>query len=370
VTTRDYPTHPSELTSEWLTAQLRAAGAVKTAAVTGFSTVPVGEGIGMLGILVRVVPIYDRVEPGAPGSLIAKFATPVEGNRAVAMAFHIYEREILFYRLIAPTVSARAPRCFGCEIDPATGDSFLLLEDLSAYRTGDQVEGCSAAEAMGIIDAFVPLHVSFWGRTDDPVLGWVPHIDGETQIAGISAGCAAGWDPCVERFGHVMADEIKAARDRFVAAVPELHRMMGRRAQTLIHGDVRLDNMMFGTSPGQHTVVLLDWALTISTGLQDLAYLLSQNVTTQERRAHETELVEYYHRKLQELGIGGYSIEQCWADYRVAVLYLFCYAVVIGGTLDPSNERGTQFMAQLIDRASNTVIDHGLLSLLPTQVVP
>jgi len=367
VPTRHYPTHPAELTSEWLTAQLRAAGELKTATVTDFSTVPVGEGIGMLGILVRVVPTYDRSEPGAPRSLIAKFATPVEGNRAVAMAFHLYEREVLFYRSIAPTVKARAPRCFGCEIDPSSGDSFLLLEDLGAYRTGDQVVGCSAAEAIGIIDAFVPLHASFWGRTDDALLGGVPHIDGETQIAGISAGCAAGWDPCVDRFGHVMAAEIKAARDRFVASVPELHRMMGRRVQTLIHGDVRLDNVMLGTSPDQHPVVLLDWSLTISTGLHDLAYLLSQNVTINERRAHEAELVEYYYRRLTELGVTGYSLEQCWADYRVAVLYLFCYAVVIGGTLDPSNERGSQFMAQLIDRASNAVIDHDLLSLLPSQ---
>ena len=58
MTTTDYPTHP-ELTTEWLTATLEAAGVLHGAQVTGFSTSPVGEGIGMLGILVRVAITYD-----------------------------------------------------------------------------------------------------------------------------------------------------------------------------------------------------------------------------------------------------------------------------------------------------------------------
>ena len=105
---RHYPTHPSELTAEWLTERLRENG-VRTARVTGFSTTPVGEGIGMLGMLVRVLLEYDQHETGAPKSLVAKFATPIEGNRAVAMAYHLYEREVGFYKEIAPTIDASAP---------------------------------------------------------------------------------------------------------------------------------------------------------------------------------------------------------------------------------------------------------------------
>ena len=54
ITNRDYPTNPAQLTAEWLTARLRAARLLDAAVVTGFSTVPVGEGIGMLGVIVRV----------------------------------------------------------------------------------------------------------------------------------------------------------------------------------------------------------------------------------------------------------------------------------------------------------------------------
>jgi hypothetical protein len=44
---------------------------------------------------------------------------------------------------------------------------------------------------------------------------------------------------------------------------------------------------------------------------------------------------------------------------------MFCFAVVIAGTLDPANERGTAFMENLVERASATVMDHDVLSLLP-----
>jgi len=360
MTARHYPTQPSELTPEWLTEQLRKAGAITDASVTGFRTSPVGEGIGMLGVLVRAELDYDRDEPGAPTSLVAKFATPVAGNRAVAMAYRMYEREVGFYREIAPLIDAAAPTCYAAEIDPESGDCVLLLEDLSHMRTGDQVAGCEVDTAKHIIDAVVPLHARYWGHPEDLPVKSVPRIDGETQIAGITAGCAAGWDPCMAAFGHVVADEIKAARDRFLPAVPEIHHMIGRRVQTIIHGDVRLDNLMFDSSK----VVLPDWALSISTGLQDVAYLLSQNVTLASRRAHETELIEHYRSRLAEHGID-YPADKTWEDYKVGVLYMFCYAVVIAGTLDPANERGAAFMEQLVARASATMMDHDILSLLP-----
>src|SRR4051812_41992098 len=97
MSTRSYPTSPAEVTPEWMTGALRAAGAIGDSIVTGVATTPVGEGIGMLGVLCRVEMEFDRADHGAPTSVVAKFATPVESNRAVAMAYHMYEREAGFY---------------------------------------------------------------------------------------------------------------------------------------------------------------------------------------------------------------------------------------------------------------------------------
>ncbi len=363
---REYPTQPDELTAEWLTKALRSGGAIHDATVTGFTTEPVGVGVGMLGVIARAELTYDRQEPGAPASVITKFATPILANRAVAMAYRMYEREVNFYRRIAPTVGVSAPTAWAGEVDPESGDCVLVMEDLRGYRTGDQVVGCNAEEAKTIIDAVVPLHVAFFRNVNDnPLLEGVPRMDGELQSAGITAGCAAGWDPCMEMFGTFVDPAIKAARDKFIAAVPELHLMLGREAQSAVHGDLRLDNLMFGTLPEQKPVVLLDWSMSISTPLQDVAYLLSQNLTTDERRAHEDELLEYYHAKLVALGVTDYSLDEVRQAYKVGVLYLFSYAVVIAGTLDPSNERGQAFMSQLVSRSSATLMDHDLLAMLP-----
>ena len=366
MTAIDFPTHPTELTTQWLTEALEAAGVLHGAQVTGFTTTPVGEGIGMLGILVRVALSYDRPAPGAPQTLIAKFPSDVPTNREVGVTYRLYEREVNFYTRVRPQIEGlAAPECFGGQYEPATGDSFLLLEDLAAYRVGDQVVGCTAAEAMEILDAVIPLHARYWNRIDDPLLEGMTKVDDPDQMAGIAAGCAAGWDPCVEMFPEAMPDEIRAVQERFTGSVPELHRMVGRLVQTVIHGDLRLDNMMFGDTPDLRPVVLLDWTLTKTSGLHDVAYLVSQNVDLAERRAHEAEIIEHYHGGLVEHGVEGYSLAQCWADYRLVVLHLFAYAIVIAGTLDPSNERGAAFMRQLLHRSSSAVMDHGLLALLP-----
>jgi len=360
------PTTPSELTPAWLTQTLRAAGALgPSAAVAGFSACPIGEGVGLLGSLVRLALDFTSASPGAPATLVAKFSTANAENRAVAMAFGVYAREVGFYRHVAPGLPGASPRCYAAEYDAASGASLLLLEDLDGYRMGDQETGCGAAEAELLIDLLAPMHARYWGQADEPALAWAPRIDGPMQLEGFAQGCAAGWDPCATRFGHVIAPEILAQRERFIAAMPELSRRMARPPQTLVHGDLRLDNLMFGVRADQRPAVAIDWIVSFSAGVHDLAYLLSQNLRIDERRAHEHRLVARYQRKLSALGVAGYGPEAAWADYLAASLYMFSYGVVIAGTLDPTNPRAMRMMEQLMARASATVMDHGLLARLP-----
>jgi len=360
------PKAPSELTPAWITETLRAAGTLGSgAAVTGFTASPIGEGVGLLGSLVRLGLDYASAAADAPRTLVAKFSTANAENRAVAMAFGVYAREVGFYRHVAPGLPGATPRCYAAEYDAASGASLLLLEDLDGYRMGDQVEGCAAAEAELLIDLLAPMHARYWGCADDPALAWAPQIDGSMQLEGFAQGCAAGWDPCAARFGHVIGPEILAQRDRFIAAMPELSRRMARPPQTLVHGDLRLDNLMFGMRADQRPVVAIDWIVSFSAGVHDLAYLLSQNLQIEERRAHERRLVARYQRRLSALGVAGYDAETAWADYLTAALYMFSYGVVIAGTLDSTNARAMRMMEQLMARASATVMDHGLLARLP-----
>ena len=76
--------------------------------------------------------------------------------------------------------------------------------------------------------------------------------------------------------------------------------------------------------------------------------------------------MRYYHARLTDLGVEGYSLEQCWDDYDVAVLYLLSYPLVIGGAFDAANERGKRLAEEVLRRSSQTVTDRGLLKLIPS----
>ena len=102
----------------------------------------------------------------------------------------------------------------------------------------------------------------------------------------------------------------------------------------------------------------------MSSATHDVAYLLTQNLTIEDRRTYEDELLHHYHDRLVAEGVTNYSFERFEADYDLAALYLFVYAVVIAGTLDPSNERGMAFMAKLVERACTAIVDRDLLRLL------
>ena len=69
--------------------------------------------------------------------------------------------------------------------------------------------------------------------------------------------------------------------------------------QGLVHGDYRLDNMLFGLEGADRALTVVDWQ-TVSWGpaLTDLAYYLGCALPTQDRRAHYDELLRAYHEAL------------------------------------------------------------------------
>jgi hypothetical protein len=363
----NFPVHPDDVTPAWITDGLHAAGALRAGSnVIGFDRQPVGEGVGMLGVIARLTLHLDHPDSDAPATVVVKCATPSMANREVAKAFRVYEREVRFFSELADRVQSGIPRCYAAEFNDETHDFILVLDDVGHYRQGDQVAGCGLADAQAGVDAMAALHAAWWDAPKHPELAWVPAVNSELHLNGMTGGFDAGWDPFMAAFGSSVDLSIVAARDAYRGGLPGLHDRMASGTQTLVHGDFRLDNLMFGDGqPGTEPMSLLDWqGMLTSKGPHDLGYFLTQNVTTDVRRAHERDLVARYHAALVAHGVTGYSADDAWADYELAALYLFEYAVVIGGTLDPANARGSAFMTGLIARSSQTIVDLDLLRLL------
>ena len=72
----------------------------------------------------------------------------------------------------------------------------------------------------------------------------------------------------------------------------------------LVHGDFRLDNLLFGTGPGAPPITTVDWqTVSYGFGLSDVAYLLSAGLTPADRRANEDGLLHVYREALAAHGV-------------------------------------------------------------------
>jgi aminoglycoside phosphotransferase (APT) family kinase protein len=112
------------------------------------------------------------------------------------------------------------------------------------------------------------------------------------------------------------ADDAQTLRD----AAALTGRWAASPAQTfsLIHGDYRLDNLMF--DPNGSAVTALDWqTATSGPPARDLAYFLGTSLVSDQRREHEKDLVGAYCAALGERGVD-YPLGQAWLDYRAGML--------------------------------------------------
>lgn len=311
---------PDQLTSTWLTQVLGYR-------VDGFEVEPFAEGAGIIGQVVRL-----RLQGEQPyESLVAKFPSPSEANRAVAATYNMYGREVAFYQQIAGRVRVRTPKCYFAEIDDDTQDFVLLIEDLSEFEIGDQVAGCSLDQARMVIAMIARLHASAW--QPDQSFGLVSH-NNPAQRDGMIAGFDMGWPIVLERFRELVPEAGLIAGERMASATPWLLREMSASPVCLTHADVRLDNVFFG----EQEIALVDWqSVCTSAPEQDLAYFLTQSVPLET--VMENNLQGLYYDELRAHGIN-YPRETFERRYKICALYLLNYAVIIAGTLDLGNERG------------------------------
>jgi hypothetical protein len=351
------PALPEGLTPAWLTSALHAAGLGQGGYVeeVGFSAV--GAGVGMMSELTRLSLRWSAAADGAPATVIAKYASTNPTNRAAGDGFHVYEREVRFFSELEQLTTARTPLCYFARYQ--AGNYLVLMEDLGAYRTGSQAEGADLADAELAVDELARLHAPFWGRVE--ALDWVPTIFRSYHADALYSMAVGSWDKMVDTFADHVPDSIRAAGPTIHAALPALQAAVNEGPATLIHGDFRLDNLMFGAMPAHRPIIILDWQGPLrARGIVDVAVLLGQNVHVPVRRQHERALIARYTRRLAELGVS-YGEDEAWRDYRVTLMYLWCYCTTITGGLDGSDPRSYAWMSQCVARQCAATLDHDLL---------
>lgn len=379
------PAGPDALTAEWLTDALRSTGTIREAAVAAFEREILGEGEGFVGQLARVTLQYDRPEDGAPRSLVAKFPSSNAQNRAAGEMASLYDHEIRFYDDLAGEVAVRTPARYYGAMDPAPRavDAFsraatrfpprvvlwlarrvaaggggrryvLLLEDLSEARLGDQLAGCTVAEAELALRHLARLHASLWNSPRLDQLPWLPSVRRDAAL--MEELYRQAWAPLVERFGSRLSARAIEVGEWLRSHGRDLGIRLAGPPHTLLHGDYRLDNLFFGADGADADLYVIDWqAVAVGNGLSDVAYFLVGSLDPPAAAAAGENLLRTYHSTLVEHGVRDYGFDDCLRDFELARVLVMLRAVVIFGLLDLSHERGVKLVDAAIDRMAQSV---------------
>jgi hypothetical protein len=167
-----------------------------------------------------------------------------------------------------------------------------------------------------------------------------------------------------ERYGERVSPEHRSVCQRLVASLDGW--LQERRPPLgLVHGDFRLDNLLFGEAAAARPLTVVDWQ-TVGWGsaVSDLSYFLGGGLSVEDRRAHERELVGEYHAALEAQGVEDFGWEECWEGYRRQAFGGVLMAIV-ASMLVQRTERGDDMFMTTLARHAQHALDLNALELLP-----
>ena len=315
-------------------------------------------GTGQMSRNARFQLRWDEAADGQPESIVVKIPSGDAGTRAVSFEHWVYGRECSFYTSIAPVVDITVPDCLAVHLD--SDDFVIVLEDLAGSEQGDQFREATTAELHLAIEQAAALHAPAWGRTDEPAFDLLRQ-DFEAR-AGRAEMLTFFIAAAVDRLGPGLDDGIADLLHRFsdncvawsdARAIPT----------TLVHGDFRADNFMFGVAADAPPIAVVDWqTVTVGLGVTDIAYLISGGLSIERRRAEEGELLDYYRAQLASRGVD-YDADQCRREYALTSLHGVAVAVT-ATTMAEQTERGDALFTQMINRHGRQALDLAALDLI------
>ncbi len=346
---------PGDLTAAWLTANLGAG------TVADFTVERIGT--GQMSECYRVQLSYT--EPRGPESVVLKVAATDPASRQTGAALGLYEREVRFYQDIAPRLGGPIAPCYHAAVDPSTGVFDLLLGDAGPAVVGNEIEGATMEQAKLAVVELGRLHGPLLG---DPTLAQAPWLNREAPLN--QAMITPLYLGFIDRYGDQIAPQHRMVCERLVSAFDsylEAEADSGR-IRGLVHGDYRLDNMLFGAAGADRALTVVDWQ-TVSWGpaLTDLAYFVGCALRTPDRREHYDTLLRAYH---EALGTGApISLADVVEGVRRQSFFGVMMAIV-SSMLVERTERGDQMFMTMLQRNCDHVLDTDALATLPVTAPP
>jgi len=343
---------PSEIDAAWMTGALERGGVARGATVTSVEFLGF-VGTGQMSRNGRFALTWDDPRQ-RPLTVMGKFPSLDPTCRTAAFQGGAYRKEYLFYAELSATVRVRAPQCWFAGFDDERAEFVLLLEDLVESRGGDHLAGITVDEVGLAVEQAVALHAPRWGDASLAAHPAFPATAPE-RAERLRLGFPAIAQACLGQHPGRFDDDVTALIEHFGSTIGRWSLGSGSPV-TLVHGDFRPDNFLFGRTPGAPPLAVVDWQ-TYSPGLgpTDLAYLLGGSFEPAARRALEADVLAAYRSRLAAAGID-YPAADCWRDYRWGSLHGVMIAVT-ALVVAARTERGDEVLTLMAERHARHALE-------------
>ena len=349
---RFIPQEGSEFTADWFTDLFQEQYG---AAVLDVSREVIGTGVGFVGEIHRCFLSWDATRSDLPTSVIVKVPSKLPLNRSLGEGLQLYEREVIAYEKLASNMGLPMPNVLYSAMDddptpwldsvitflfsrlPLSGVSWLtvkflelasknpklrryvlVLEDIADARPPSQVEGGSLDDALISLATLAKFHAHHWMNEESIAVS--DRIWALNRLPKVSqASYARNREEFIGRFGELVGDEKMSVIDDTQDRLEDLLAPLAQDPWTLLHGDYRLDNIMFRPN-GE--IIVIDYQL-LSKGRPgwDVAYFITTALSADYKSEEET-MLKHYHETLLRAGITNYSFEELVDDVELTKLLL------------------------------------------------
>lgn len=345
------PNTLEEITAEWLTAALGSNyPGVKVNSVFH------GTQVAGTGMKVRLLLDYNAAGHAArlPATMWIKGALH-EYAKNIRAAF---QREVLFYREVAPLDIVRSPKAYFAQSDAEAGQGLVLMEDLLASNSsfGDPTQPASVDRVAATLKMQAGLHGRWWRS---PELSKFGERGGSLRSDGVIDRLMAppSWNAAMSMpRSHGIPEPLRDGA-RVHQAIHKMLAANDRLPECLLHGDPHLGNMYFTSDGG---IGFLDWQRMMrGPWIWDVAYTLCGFLSIEDRRAHERELLAAYLDGLKHAGGEPPTFEVAWQLYQAQLFYGMVWSVVPPGT------QPEDVIASVCTRFAVAIADHDAFRALP-----
>ena len=237
------------------------------------------------------------------------------------------------------------------------------MEDMAPGVQGDQLKGTRVEHAEWVMDIAAELHASHWEDTSLEQTEWLQGTKAAPESPFGPDMIAALWQGFKQRYAGEISDEAILIGDTITGDARDwTTRYSGPKC--LIHGDYRLDNMLFSAPDADKPLAVVDWqTVGLGCGAQDISYFLGAGFKREERADHEMSLLKRWHDAVLARGVTDYSFEQAVHDYRYFTFAGFSVAFAAPMIVERT-ERGDKMFMTMIRRHVDQITANEALSLL------